>query len=935
MGLEFANAWVLYFVWVAPALGAWWYLAARRRQKALDLFVTPALQKKLSPPHALARLYWQMGLTLAGLTAGLLAAARPQWGLREETAYERGRDLVIALDVSRSMLAADVRPNRLQRAKADILDLIKELRGDRAALVTFRRKANVVCPLTTDYAFLTQVLDGVDVDSAPPGETDLGDAIQKALEILENDQGAHKALILISDGEDLLGRALTLAEQAAKRNIRIFTVGIGSRQGAPVPDPTGGGRTLTYRGSNVTTRLNNETLYAIAKATGGAYIPLETAGTGSTTLGTLYRDHLLNLAEQDFREILERRKIDRFQWFLLPGVLCLIGAAGLSRGRLKIRGRASSGGRGVVDTKRAAGGAGTEPAAEESATVSPPNSIKVSAAALLCMLAVGMPTVWSSHAWGATNIPPSPSAEGTNALPAVASVPPGREGARRAQRLYLRGKYEEAAAAYLEAARGVGGEARKEFFFNAAAALFRAGKYMAAAEILRGLAAEDGNLGSAAQAALGLALFRGAEADKETDPENLARKAALFREAGEAFRAALRKQPDDEPLKRNLEATRAALRETEEQAKISRLIARYAQTPPGALAHQMLINQRAVNAALPQAFTNQPPERIKALETLAELQNANADLWIPLKGKIMDALNTSGSAATNQQLMATLHELMESTRENMLSAAARMQDLDPGALQPAALSEAAVYQMWKAIAAYPELLSEDIWRQTNVIALVEMLGTNSAVFVTNAIVQQNEAAELTRLFAERFSQAVPEGGSGEVTNAMPGDAETSNATNDLAPAGISAETRTRILELAREAHGAQVAAGERLQDADLSVALAHQRHSHELLLEIQKLLPREHQQAQGEEKQQDKSEEQSEEQKGTEQQQREESHGSSPEHPWPESDQQPQPQQQAEPRTPEEIRKVLEKALQREKEYMEDLRRRAREIPAIPSERDW
>jgi len=214
--VQFVNAWVLYLLWLVPVIAWWWYAAGKKLEDRLASFISPDMQKKLRPTASGLRFRWQVGLLSTGMFLLLVAAARPQWGVREERVYQRGRDLVIALDVSRSMLANDVHPNRLQRAKADIMDLIKELRGDRAALLVFRRKAIMLCPLTTDYSYLKQTLETVSTDSAPAGETDIGDAIAKALESLKTDEGAHKAIILISDGEDLSGRGLTAAQEAGK-----------------------------------------------------------------------------------------------------------------------------------------------------------------------------------------------------------------------------------------------------------------------------------------------------------------------------------------------------------------------------------------------------------------------------------------------------------------------------------------------------------------------------------------------------------------------------------------------------------------------------------------------------------------------------------------------------------------------------------------------
>ncbi|MFC1499128.1 VWA domain-containing protein, partial [Verrucomicrobiota bacterium] len=228
MNINFVNPWVLYTLWLVPVVGLWWHWAARLREKKLESFVSRDMQRKLRPAFSASRFLWQIFLITTGCLFVLIAAARPQWGEKKITVFQRGRDLIIALDVSRSMLANDIHPNRLQRAKIDIMDLIKELRGDRTGLIVFRHKAELVCPLTTDYSFLRQALDAANINSAPRGETDIGDALIKAINAFENEEGSHKAIILISDGEDLTGKALDAAEKAGEKNIPVFTVGFPS-----------------------------------------------------------------------------------------------------------------------------------------------------------------------------------------------------------------------------------------------------------------------------------------------------------------------------------------------------------------------------------------------------------------------------------------------------------------------------------------------------------------------------------------------------------------------------------------------------------------------------------------------------------------------------------------------------------------------------------
>ena len=308
--MSFVHPAILLVLWCVPpaALLAVW--ARRRSRRRAASWGAPGAA------HADSRFAAQLALWCAGAVLGIVAAARPQWGEMESIVVSKGRNVVLAVDVSRSMLAEDVHPNRLERARVDLRDLLAELEGDRAALIAFRGKAVTLCPLTTDGGFLRQALDGMGIDSAPRGETDLGSALDAALDVLEPFAADHNAVVLVSDGEDLSGHAREAADRAAKAGIPVFTVGIGDPRGATVP--LADGKAMQFGGSNVVSRLDNATLDAIAKATGGAYIPLRLAGAGAVTLGTLYRDHLRRIAVQDFEEKNARRKIERYQLFLLP-----------------------------------------------------------------------------------------------------------------------------------------------------------------------------------------------------------------------------------------------------------------------------------------------------------------------------------------------------------------------------------------------------------------------------------------------------------------------------------------------------------------------------------------------------------------------------------------------------------------------------------------
>jgi len=317
---------MLVLVALVPIAGLWWTYLRARREKALSKITMSV------PKSATSGL--QSAAILIGLVLCLFSAARPQWGKASEVLVTRSRNVVVAMDVSRSMLAEDVRPNRLERTKADVADLIDSLEGDRCALVAFRRTGVVICPLTTDHAYLRGALEQMSPESAPRGETDLGSAIRASLDALDPAADDHNAIILISDGGDLRGEALEAASLAKKRGVPVFTVGIGDpTRAVTIPDESGRG-VQKHEGQSVTVKLEEDALRKIAEASGGRYVPLATAGTAETTLGAIYRRFLRQVAAKEQQEE-ESRAAERYQVFLLPGLACLLLGAALSKGRFR------------------------------------------------------------------------------------------------------------------------------------------------------------------------------------------------------------------------------------------------------------------------------------------------------------------------------------------------------------------------------------------------------------------------------------------------------------------------------------------------------------------------------------------------------------------------------------------------------------------------
>lgn len=316
----FQNPEFLYFSWILPILILLLIYAHRKRVATAKRFVDPEMVQRLMPATGELR-PWVKGVAIVlGVACLLTAAARPRWGVYFEKISARGVDLFVVLDVSRSMLAEDVAPNRLERAKSDILDLLKRLKGDRVGLITFAGAAAVKVPLTTDQGFFRMVLADVDTDSAPRGGTVIGDAVRKAVNSLQDDRDRDQVIVLITDGEDHDSFPIEAAQQAAERTIRIITVGLGdTNEGARIPirDEQGNLLYMKHEQQEWWSRMNERLLKEIALTTEGAYIP---ARTRAYDLGKIYEEHLAGLARGDVYAEKRKRYRERFQLFVCLGL---------------------------------------------------------------------------------------------------------------------------------------------------------------------------------------------------------------------------------------------------------------------------------------------------------------------------------------------------------------------------------------------------------------------------------------------------------------------------------------------------------------------------------------------------------------------------------------------------------------------------------------
>ncbi|HEX9887531.1 MAG TPA: VWA domain-containing protein [Longimicrobiales bacterium] len=309
---------------VALALGMAW----RARSRALARFGDVPLVAKLSQSLSPGARRLKAILVLAALVPLVLAMARPQFGTRVETVRSRGRDVVVALDVSASMLAEDVPPNRLERARLEIGRLIRGLDGDRIGLVAFAGDAFVQSPLTSDYGAALMFLSAMDTDLIPVQGTDLGKALDVALGAFEEGAtGDQQVLVVVTDGEDHEGEIDAAVRRAAAMGVSIHTVGIGSPDGVPIPVMDAAGRRQGFlrddEGNVVTTRLEEGPLREVARATGGRYVP---AYGGTTALQRLVDEIAAGDGEE--RESRQVTQFDeQYQIFLGLGLALLLAEA--------------------------------------------------------------------------------------------------------------------------------------------------------------------------------------------------------------------------------------------------------------------------------------------------------------------------------------------------------------------------------------------------------------------------------------------------------------------------------------------------------------------------------------------------------------------------------------------------------------------------------
>ncbi len=322
--MRFANPQLLHLLWCLPVIALGLHLLFDYRQSVAARFVQAHLLDDKTREQSLKKARIKAILLMAAYSLAVLALARPQWGYQLQNVKRQGLDIMVAVDVSKSMLTQDVKPSRLERTKLALKDLTKSLKGDRIGLIAFAGQAFVMCPLTTDYSGFNLSLDDLSIDSIPRGGTDLSYAIDEAIKGYGDGSQSYKTVVLITDGEEGQGDALNTARKAKDKGIKVFTVGVGTKEGEliQVPDEAGQmGFLKDASGNFVKSRLNENLLQQIAYTTGASYVR---AGGAQFGLDYLYEQQLAKLEKRDIEEKQERRYNERFQWPLTLALICLL-----------------------------------------------------------------------------------------------------------------------------------------------------------------------------------------------------------------------------------------------------------------------------------------------------------------------------------------------------------------------------------------------------------------------------------------------------------------------------------------------------------------------------------------------------------------------------------------------------------------------------------
>lgn len=507
--MQFAHSiWLLAGVAACGILALSFYHFQKKSTAALKKFASGHLLEKLTRGVSPRKRLIKRVILMLAVGSIFVALARPQVGYEWKEVKRKGIDILIAVDTSKSMLAEDVRPNRLERSKFGIMDFISKLEGDRVGLLPFAGSAFLMCPLTLDYDAFSNSLEALDTNIIPQGGTDIASAIYEAEAAFQNNAN-HKILVLVTDGEDLEGEALSAARAAKQRGLTIYTVGVGTPSGELIPLVHGGKDGAFVKDENgqpVKSRLDETMLQKIAEATGGRYEPL---GQQAEGLEAIYREKLSLIPKHELAERMQRVPIERFQWPLMLALLLLMMEFAISDRKRKRRAFPiiTTAYRRIPKIGRAAGAASV---------------------LLLVLLAIVLMGYRSAHA--------SP-------LDAEAA--------------YKAGNYDMAVQGYRSEAEKAPEDSQLQF--NLGAAAYKGKQYpVALASFKKSLRAQDIGLQNQSYYNIGNTLYRKGEGTKKQNPQQTIQN---WEASIKAYQNALKLKPDDKDAEFNRDFVKKRLEE--------------------------------------------------------------------------------------------------------------------------------------------------------------------------------------------------------------------------------------------------------------------------------------------------------------------------------------------------------------------------------------
>ncbi len=294
------------------------------RRRTLRIFAEESALERIIEGYNPARQLLKGTLIIAVIIFAVIALARPQWGLREQEVTRRALNIIIAVDTSQSMMAEDHSPNRLEKARKELNAFVQNMKGDRLGLIVFAGKAYLLCPLTMDYGAVREYINAIDVNTISLQGTAIADAIDTAITVFNNRQSRFRILIVLTDGEDHEGNMQQSIKNAKKEGVVVYTVGIGSPGGAPIPIIGSDGNMQGYKKDNdgnvIMTKLNEDILRRVALETGGKYY---SATSGELELKKIF-DEIINLERETISTTMYATREERFQYFLACAIMLLI-----------------------------------------------------------------------------------------------------------------------------------------------------------------------------------------------------------------------------------------------------------------------------------------------------------------------------------------------------------------------------------------------------------------------------------------------------------------------------------------------------------------------------------------------------------------------------------------------------------------------------------